>query len=46
METETLQHIICCCEAFARQRYKVFGKLIVEPKNIRTASVTDLRLYM
>ena len=21
METETVQHIICCCEALARQRY-------------------------
>jgi len=29
METETVQHIICCCEAFAGQRYKVFGKLLV-----------------
>jgi hypothetical protein len=25
METETVQHIICCCEALARQRYNVFG---------------------
>jgi hypothetical protein len=24
-ETETVQHIICCCEALARQRYNVFG---------------------
>ena len=42
METETVQHIICCCEALARQHYNVFGKLIVEPKDISTASVRDL----
>jgi len=42
METETVQHIICCCEALARQRYNVFGKLIAEPKDISTASVRDL----
>jgi len=32
METETVQHIICCCEALAGQRYNVFGKLNVEKK--------------
>jgi hypothetical protein len=42
MGTETVQHIICCCEALARQRYNVFGKLIVEPKHASTASVRDL----
>ena len=25
METETVQHIICCCEALAGQRYNVLG---------------------
>jgi ribonuclease HI len=44
METETVRHIICCCEALARQRYNVFGKLLAEPKDIRTASVRDLCL--
>jgi len=39
METETVQHAICYCEALARQRYNVFGKLIVEPKDTSTASV-------
>jgi hypothetical protein len=39
METETVQHIICCCEALARQRYNVFGKLTAEPKDISTTSV-------
>jgi hypothetical protein len=43
-ETETVQHIICCCEALARQRYNVFGSLEVEPTDIRTASVRDLCL--
>jgi hypothetical protein len=32
VETERVQHIICCCEALARQRYNVFGRLIAEPK--------------
>ena len=31
METETVQHITCCCEALARQRYNIFGKLFFEP---------------
>ena len=44
-ETETVQHIICCCKALARQRYNVFGNPFVEPKDISTASVRDLCLY-
>jgi hypothetical protein len=46
METETVQHIICCCEALFRQRYNVFGKLLAEPKDISTASVRDLCLFI
>jgi hypothetical protein len=46
IETETVQHIICCCEALARQRYNVFGRLIAEPKDISTASVRDLCLFI
>ena len=46
METETVQHIICCCEALAGQRYDVFGRLIVEPKDISTGSVRDLCLFI
>jgi hypothetical protein len=42
METERVQYIICCCEALARQRHNVFGKLTVEPKDKSTASVRDL----
>ena len=40
METETVQHITCCCEVLARQRY-IFGKPFVEPKDISTASLRD-----
>jgi hypothetical protein len=46
METETVQHIICCCEALARQRYNVFGKLTGEPKGTSSASVRDLCLFI
>jgi hypothetical protein len=46
METETVQHIICSCEALARQRYNIFGRLIAEPKDISTASVRDLCLFI
>ena len=46
METETVQHIICCCEALARQHYNVFGKLVVKPKDINTSSVRDLCLFI
>jgi hypothetical protein len=45
-ETETVQHIICCCEALVHQCYNVFGNLFVEPKEISTASVQDLCLYI
>jgi hypothetical protein len=38
-ETETVQHILCCCKALAHQCYNVFGNSFVEPKNISTASV-------
>jgi hypothetical protein len=46
METETVQRIVCRCEALARQRYDVFGKLIIEPKDISTASIRDLCLFI
>jgi hypothetical protein len=45
METETVQHIICCCEALASQRCNVFGRLIAEPKDKSTASKGPLPLY-
>ena len=32
METETVQHITCSCEALARQRYNIFGELFAKPK--------------
>jgi hypothetical protein len=34
------QHIICCCEALARQSYNVFGNPLVEPKDISTACLS------
>jgi hypothetical protein len=45
-ETETVQRIMCCCEALARQRYIVLGNLIVTPKDISTASIKDLCLHI
>jgi hypothetical protein len=45
-ETETVQLIICCCEVLVGQRYNVFGNPLVEPKDINTASVRDLCLFI
>jgi hypothetical protein len=45
METETVQHITCCCEALARQCYNIFGKPFLEPKDISTATLRDLCLF-
>jgi hypothetical protein len=45
-ETETVQYIICCCEALARQRYNVFGSLEAVPTDIHTASVRDRYLLI
>jgi hypothetical protein len=45
-ETETVHHIICCCEALAGQRYNVFGNLFIEPKDISRASVGDMCLFI
>jgi hypothetical protein len=41
---QTVQHIICCCEALARQHYNVFGNPFVETKDISTASVIEFVL--
>ena len=46
METETVQHITCCCEALACQRYNIFGKPFVETNDSSTASVKDLCLFI
>ena len=46
METETVQHIIFCCEVMTRQCYNAFGRPTVEPKDICTASVRDLCLFI
>jgi hypothetical protein len=45
-ETETVQHIVCSCEALARQRYKLFGKMFAEPKDISLALLKDLCLFI
>jgi predicted amidophosphoribosyltransferase len=45
-EAETVQHIICGCEVLACQRYSVFGHQFVEPKDINTASVMNLCLFI
>jgi hypothetical protein len=45
-EAETVQHIVCCCEALARQRYKVYGRLTADPKDISIASLRDLCLFI
>jgi hypothetical protein len=45
-ETETVQRITCCCKALPRQRYNVFGNPFVESKDINTASVRDLCLFI
>jgi hypothetical protein len=45
-EAETVQHIICCCEALTRQRFNVLGSLVVEPTDVRTVSVRDLCLFI
>jgi hypothetical protein len=41
METETVQHIICCCEVLACQHYN-----FAEPKDVSTASVRNLCLFI
>jgi hypothetical protein len=41
-ETETVRHIICCCDALAGQCYNISGNSLVEPKDVSTASVDDL----
>jgi hypothetical protein len=45
-ETETVHHIICCSEVLACQRYTVLGNFFIEPKDISTASVRDLCLFI
>ena len=46
METETVQNFTFCCEALTRQGYNIFGKLFAKPKDISTASIKDLCLFM
>ena len=44
LETETVQHLVCCCEASSHQRYNVFEELTIEPNVIHTATVTCVSL--
>ena len=46
LETETVQHLVCCCEGLSRQRYNVRPELTVEPNVTRTATVRDLCLFI
>jgi hypothetical protein len=46
LETETVQHLVCCCEALSHQRYNAFGEFIIEPKAISRATVKDLCLFI
>jgi hypothetical protein len=45
-ETGTVRHIVCCCEVLAGQRYNVFGNPFVEQKDINTAPVRALCLFI
>jgi hypothetical protein len=42
VETETVYHIICCCEVLVHQHYNFFGKFFTEPKYISMALLKDL----
>jgi hypothetical protein len=45
-ETEAVQHIICCCEALARQRYNVFWESLCRTKrNKHSLSKRPLPLH-
>ena len=44
LETETVQHLVCCCEALLRQRYNALGELTIEPNVIHTATIKGLCL--
>jgi hypothetical protein len=45
-QTETVQHIVWCCEVLAGQRYNVFGNVFVGLKDIGTALVRDRCLFV
>jgi hypothetical protein len=39
LQTETVQNLVCCCEALSCQRYNAFGEFIIAPKAISRATV-------
>jgi hypothetical protein len=45
-QAETVQHIICRCEAMACRFFNVFRDLVVKPKAILVATVRDLCLFI
>ena len=47
LETQTVQHLVCCCEALSRQRYNVLRGLTIEPNFILcTATVKGRCLFI
>ena len=46
VETETVQHLVRCCEVLSRQRCNVYGELTVELNVIRTATDKDQCLFI
>jgi len=46
LETETVQHLVCYCEALSRKHFNAFGELTIEPNVISTATVRDLCLFI
>jgi hypothetical protein len=46
VETEAMHHIICCWEVLACECYDFFGKLFAEPKDVSTALLKDLCLFI
>ena len=46
MEAETVQHLVCHCEALSRQRDNVLGELTTEPEDTCTATVRERDLCL
>ena len=46
MGTETVQHLVCRCEALSCQCYNVSGELTTEPKDVYTASSSETQDYL
>jgi hypothetical protein len=46
LETETVQQLLCYCEALSRKLFNAFGELTIEPNVISIATVRDLCLFI